>query len=74
MCLCSSKHECSPRCVTIYKLQTGVQQMPWDPTLDFKFMFANTKHFMSLWRSYKPTIAKVHGHAVAGGSDIALCW
>ena len=48
--------------------------MPWDPTLDFKFMFANTKHFMSLWRSYKPTIAKVHGHAVAGGSDIALCW
>lgn len=51
----------------------GVQQMPWDPTLDFKFMFANTKHFMSLWRSYKPTIAKVHGHAVAGGSDIALC-
>ena len=28
---------------------------------------------MSLWRSYKPTIARVHGHAVAGGSDIALC-
>ena len=29
--------------------------------------------FMSLWRCTKPTIAKVHGHAVAGGSDIALC-
>src|SRR4029079_1708378 len=28
---------------------------------------------MSLWRSRKPTIAKVHGYAVAGGSDIALC-
>jgi enoyl-CoA hydratase len=28
---------------------------------------------MSLWRCPKPTIAKVHGHAVAGGSDIALC-
>lgn len=28
---------------------------------------------MSLWRSYKPVIAKVHGHAVAGGSDIAMC-
>lgn len=27
---------------------------------------------MSLWRSPKPTIAKVHGAAVAGGSDIAL--
>jgi enoyl-CoA hydratase len=28
---------------------------------------------MSLWRSPKPTTAKVHGAAVAGGSDIALC-
>ncbi len=28
---------------------------------------------MALWRSRKPTIAKVHGYAVAGGSDIALC-
>jgi enoyl-CoA hydratase len=27
---------------------------------------------MSLWRSPKPTIAKVHGYAAAGGSDIAL--
>lgn len=51
----------------------GVQEMPWDPTLDFRFMFANTEHFMSLWRSPKPTIAKVRGYAVAGGSDIALC-
>jgi enoyl-CoA hydratase len=28
---------------------------------------------MSLWRSYRPVICKVHGFAVAGGSDIALC-
>lgn len=28
---------------------------------------------MSLWRSYKPTICKIQGYAVAGGSDIALC-
>ena len=28
---------------------------------------------MSVWRSHKPVIAKVHGPAVAGGSDIALC-
>jgi enoyl-CoA hydratase/carnithine racemase len=27
----------------------------------------------ALWRCSKPTIAKVHGYAVAGGSDIALC-
>jgi enoyl-CoA hydratase/carnithine racemase len=24
-------------------------------------------------RSYRPVICKVHGYAVAGGSDIALC-
>lgn len=50
----------------------GFQPMPWDPTVDFRFMHANTEHFMSLWRSPKPTIAKVRGYAVAGGSDIAL--
>ena len=51
----------------------GVQTMPWDPMVDFRMMFKNTQDFMSLWRSYKPTIAKVRGFAVAGGSDIALC-
>ena len=49
------------------------QDMPWDPMLDFRMMYANTQDFMALWRSYKPTIAKVRGFAVAGGSDIALC-
>lgn len=48
------------------------QEMPWDPMLDFRMMFANTQDFMALWRSYKPTIAEVRGFAVAGGSDIAL--
>ena len=48
------------------------QDMPWDPMLDFEMMHRNTQDFMALWRSYKPTIAKVRGHAVAGGSDIAL--
>jgi enoyl-CoA hydratase len=51
----------------------GFQDMPWDPTLDFKSMYANTLDFMSLWRSYKPTVAKIRGYAVGGGSDIALC-
>jgi len=46
---------------------------PWDPMADFFGMYECTQHFMSLWRSYKPTIARVHGPAVAGGSDIALC-
>jgi enoyl-CoA hydratase len=48
-------------------------QRPWDPMADFYMMSQNTRDFMSLWRSFKPTIARVHGPAVAGGSDIALC-
>jgi len=55
--------------------QTNVytQAMPWDPMVDYKFMKKNTEDFMSLWHSYKPTIARVHGYAAAGGSDIATC-
>jgi enoyl-CoA hydratase len=49
------------------------QEMPWDPMKDYSLMMANTESFMSLWRSYKPVICKVHGFAIAGGSDIALC-
>jgi enoyl-CoA hydratase len=48
-------------------------EQPWDPMADFYLMYRNTQDFMALWRSYKPTIARVHGDAVAGGSDIALC-
>ena len=53
--------------------QIGSQEMPSDPTIDYKMMKKNTEQFMSLWRSYKPVICKIHGFAVAGGSDIALC-
>jgi enoyl-CoA hydratase len=49
------------------------QSMPWDPMRDYRGMKANTDDFFSIWRSYKPVICKVHGYAVAGGSDIALC-
>ena len=60
-----------------YAGETGpnqvVQEMPWDPLKDYAFMWANTQHFMSLWRAMKPVICKIHGFAVAGGSDIALC-
>ena len=48
------------------------ESYPWDPMVDFAYMKRNTEDFMSLWRCRKPTIAKVHGAAVAGGSDIAL--
>ncbi|MEL6370601.1 MAG: crotonase/enoyl-CoA hydratase family protein [Pseudomonadota bacterium] len=51
----------------------ATQEMPWDPMKDYAFMWSNTQKFMSIFRCHKPVIAKVHGHAVAGGSDIALC-
>jgi len=53
---------------------TGRWRQPavWDPIADYRGMKANTDDFLALWRSLKPTIAKVHGYAVAGGSDIAL--
>jgi enoyl-CoA hydratase len=51
----------------------AVQEMPWDPMKDYAFMSRITEQFMSLFRSHRPVVAKIHGHAVAGGSDIALC-
>ncbi|QDG54153.1 crotonase/enoyl-CoA hydratase family protein [Persicimonas caeni] len=51
----------------------GSQEMPWDPMVDYRLMSENTRCFMSLWRGHKPVVCKVHGFAVAGGSDIALC-
>lgn len=48
------------------------QTEPWDPVRDYREMRRNTDDFFSLWRSLKPTICKVRGYAVAGGSDIAL--
>lgn len=49
------------------------EKTPWDPMVDYAEMKQHTEDFMALWRCRKPTIAKVHGYAVAGGSDIALC-
>jgi enoyl-CoA hydratase len=51
----------------------GVQELPFDATVDLRMMGRNTECFMALWRARTPTIAQVHGAAVAGGSDIALC-
>lgn len=50
----------------------GSQPMPWDPTVDYRLMGGWTEAFMSLWRGPKPAVCKVHGHCVAGGTDIAL--
>jgi enoyl-CoA hydratase len=45
----------------------------WDPMLDYQWMSRNVRAFMSLARSDKPVICKVHGFCVAGGTDLALC-
>ena len=55
------------------KANRYTQEMPWDPMKDYAAMSDNTNQFMSLFRSKRPVICKVHGFAVAGGSDIALC-
>ena len=68
---------CAGYDLTYYAEASGsnsvTQDMPWDPMKDYAFMMRNTELFMSLWRSHRPVICKVHGFAVAGGSDIALC-
>jgi len=51
----------------------GSQSMPWDPYIDFKFMSRCNRAWMSLWHSHKPTVAKIRGVAIGGGSDMALC-
>ena len=49
----------------------------WDPGKDFALSTSSqlgpTQKFMSIWRTYKPVIAQVHGWCVGGGSDFALC-
>ncbi len=49
----------------------------YDPGEDVRFVcdqyLSYIPKFMGLWRGLKPTIAKVHGYAVGGGSELALC-
>jgi enoyl-CoA hydratase len=44
----------------------------WDPMLDYAMMSRFTKGFASLMHADKPTVVKLHGFCVAGGTDIAL--
>jgi enoyl-CoA hydratase len=44
----------------------------WDPMIDYAMMSRFTKGFASLLHADKPTVAKLHGFCVAGGTDIAL--
>ncbi|MEW6473378.1 MAG: crotonase/enoyl-CoA hydratase family protein [Actinomycetota bacterium] len=44
----------------------------WDPMVDYAMMSRFNKGFSSLLHANKPTVAKIHGFCVAGGTDIAL--
>jgi enoyl-CoA hydratase len=54
-----------------------IKEENYDPGVDIHWV-TNTylsyiPKFMGLWRGLKPTIAKVHGYCVGGGSELALC-
>jgi len=55
-------------------LQSGTEQ--WDPGKDLMMVTSPftgpVPKFMSIWRSPKPVVARVHGWCVGGGSDLAL--
>ncbi|MFI6867709.1 crotonase/enoyl-CoA hydratase family protein [Nocardia sp. NPDC050406] len=44
----------------------------WDPMVDYQMMSRFNRGFASLLYANKPTVVKVHGFAIAGGTDIAL--
>ena len=44
----------------------------WDPMVDYAMMSRFNRGFSSLLHANKPTVAKLHGFCVAGGTDIAL--
>jgi enoyl-CoA hydratase len=44
----------------------------WDPMVDYAMMSRFNRGFASLLHANKPTVAKIHGFCVAGGTDIAL--
>ena len=55
----------------------NIQEEGYDPGVDIHFVtnpyMSYIPVFMGLWRGLKPTISKVHGYCVGGGSELALC-
>lgn len=54
-----------------------ITEAKYDPGMDVDTVINPYKsymtQFMGLWRGLKPTIAKVHGYCMGGGSEMALC-
>src|SRR5215217_2067868 len=44
----------------------------WDPLVDHAMMSRNVRAFMTLFHASTPTVCKVHGFCVAGGTDLPL--
>jgi len=55
----------------------SIKEQDYDPGMDVHWVTnqytSYIPAFMGLWRGTKPTIAKVHGYCVGGGSELALC-
>jgi enoyl-CoA hydratase len=55
----------------------SIKEQRYDPGMDVHWVTnrytSYITSFMGLWRGLKPTIAKVHGYCVGGGSELALC-
>ena len=55
----------------------SIQEKGYDPGMDVHSVTngytSYLSTFMGLWRGGKPSIAKVHGYCVGGGSELALC-
>ncbi|SLF96781.1 crotonase/enoyl-CoA hydratase family protein [Mycobacteroides abscessus] len=54
------------------QLRNHLPNINWDPMLDYQMTSRFTRGFSSLLHANKPTVVKVHGYCVAGGTDIAL--
>ena len=66
----------SPYCDTVLAGKTQainhLPDQPWDPMIDYQMMSRFVRGFASLMHCDKPTVVKIHGYCVAGGTDIAL--
>lgn len=56
----------------LVQLENHDKNRTWDPMVDYQMMSRFNRGYASLLHANKPTIAKLHGFAVAGGTDIAL--